>query len=338
MSKGSGLRLFFLLLTVSFSLSETSAGPASELVTMAVLTMPAPEVLRQNYYREGEEFTFVPGSMVDFVGLAGSMAVLVPFDINEEKLKFLLDKSDSMIFSSSESELTDVTGQPTPYMKAISIILDYAAKRNNEGKYFPVLAFGNGMDALIKSVSSSASSLKCNSKSDNVSKVLTPESLDVQISLDWKSFFHNPENQEVLKSGNLYFDNRCHTEVTDFNIDKGLSGSYYYMATSEGNNKKTVEMILHKTYPFLGVHFHAEKHIYERGAPHQHLDRSEKTIDYLKRLILNFRRVIMARGAPKLTKNISSQLKQYFAMFRPSELPLVDRWERVYTFQRYHGF
>lgn len=265
MFKKRAFQLVCFLMVLASCLSQTSSGPAPNLLTVAVLTMPAPEVLRQNYYREGEEFTFVPGSTVDFIGLAGSMPVLVPFDIDEEKLKFLLDKSDSVVLASSDSDLTDELAQTTPYMKAIAIVMDYAVKRNTNGKYFPVLAIGNGMDALIKYYSESATTLKCDKKTDNTTKMLYPEGLNLDVSLDWKTFFHDNDNQVVLKSGSLYFDNKCHTEVNDFNKDKKLSSNLYYMASSSEDAKKYAEMVIHQIHPFIGVHFHAEKHIYERG-------------------------------------------------------------------------
>jgi gamma-glutamyl-gamma-aminobutyrate hydrolase PuuD len=307
------------------------------MITLAVLTMPAPDALRQNFYQEGEEFTFVPGSTVDYIGLAGSMAVLIPFDIDQEKLRFLLDKSDGLVLSSCNTELTDSNGQFTPFMSSVSMVLDYVVKRNNQGKYFPVLAIGNGMDALIKNVTKNRNTMVCDSNSSNTTKIVTPEGQHLEITLEWRSFFQDTKNQEALKSGTLYFDNACRVEVSEFENDRGVSTSYYYMASSENGGKKYVEAILHRIQPIIGFHFHAEKHIFERGAPHQLLDRSEETIDFLKRIILNLRKLIASRGSPKLLKNISSQLRQYFAMFRPAELPLVDRWERVYTFQRYHG-
>lgn len=325
--------LICLLLSI-FCSSIIAETPRTELVTMAILTQPAVEVLRQNFYQNGESFTFTPGSLVDYVGSAGSMPVLITFDMNIEKLEFLLGRTDSLLISSPEADLLKDGGEYTPYMKSVWDAIRLASERNSAGSYYPILALGNGMDALMRYSTKNPNTIKCNSGLDNTTKAINIKSMPSNIKPEWKDLLTDKDHVDVLGSGDLYFENQCSTTVADFEADSSLSDTFDILATSADGNY--VEIVKHKQYPFYGFHFHPEKHIFERGDPHAHLDRSEKTTEFVKAIMLTFSQSVRERGQPKMIKQISSQVKQYFAMFRPSELPVVDRWERIITYQQFH--
>ena len=91
-----------------------------------------------------------------------------------------------------------------------------------------------------------------------------------------------------------------------------------------------------KNQPFYGVHFHAEKNLFERGSKYDNLCREHHTIETSRGLLASLTSKIRQKGRPILVKNINSQLRQYFASFRPAEMPMIDDYERIFTFQRFN--
>lgn len=330
---------FALTCSLAFALfmATPTKGQAvrTELVTVAVFTMPADTSLKNDFYPGGDAFSFVPGSTVDFLGAAGVMPVLIAFDLPAEKRDFLLSRCDALLVASPDSDLQGASGLSS-YSDTIKSALHHAEIRRQAGDFFPILALGNGMDLLLGLSATSPSTLKCHPHTDNRTQAMT---IDLTAAgrlpfTEWANFLRR--RTSTLAAGNLHFDNRCSVSAADFAQDSGLKQAFEVLATDSSG--QSIEVVAHRRFPITGFHFHPETHLFERGEPHAHLDRSEATAELAKDLILTFAQSVRDRGRPKTAKAISSQLKQYFASFRPADLPLADRWERIYTYQLFDGF
>lgn len=285
----------------------------------------------------------VAGSIVDYLGVSGGMSVLVPFDIDHLKVKYMLQKTDAAVLAGKEvpfwvgenGDQKRDKGQPSEYFKSLSTVLDLAKEKNTANKYYPVLALGKSLNAMILNLASDKENLQvCKEEAKFSKKIQLTKEFDS--SVFWNKIGIR-ESKEVFAKDAAYFEVGCYIPYSKFKADQRLTDNFNVLGLVEmPGGESAVGLIEHKSLPFYGALFRAEKNAYERGDIYASLDRSEDTVQLFNDMIATITYFVRKSGSPKEYKHISSQLKQYFGTFRPAEMPFIEEYERIYTFQRFN--
>ena len=305
------------------------------LVTIAVISTPASPSMLADYYDVNEKWTYVAGSTVDYVGLGAGMALTVPFDYDDEKLKYMIGKVDGVLISAQYVPLVE-GGAWSSYMNKIRKIVRWVQEENQKGAYKPIIALGNGMNALLYSyLDDNTHSVTC----ENSNKIEfrnihpTPQFTNSEY---WKMFDKSGADT-VFNRQSLIFNQGCSMSKKLYDTIPSLDSIFRVTGTStDKRNEEVISMVEHKSMPFYGVQYHIEKHMYERGDTYSAVDRSEEVVVFSQQVVSNIFRLIRSKGKPQSFDKIPLQIKQYFALYRPAELPLTEEFERIYTFQRYY--
>src|SRR3990167_296930 len=324
------LGLCLLLLGVG-SLADN--GIKVGMMTFVVFSQPAPKSVEAHYYKVGEPFTFLPGSIVDYLGVGGTMPVIIAFDMDREKIDWILNRVDGVIFASGQASLQG------GYHDTLKFVVDWATKRNKQGVYFPILALGNGAEQLLQAqlelAGSQDSILNCSSMATSHMKAIsaTPE-------LGQSVFWGKDTLGEIMKSqlsdADMFYGVECVIPNARLQAPTAFNNGYLVVAIDSNSNVAAFE---NKNLPFYGALFHPEKTLFERGEYYHVVDRSEPATELARAIVKRLVDLVLEKGNPKPYKKISNQVKQYFGIFRPSEYPATSEYERIYTFQRFHdGF
>ena len=326
----------FVLAMIASLASYHRALPDKNLVTIAIITVPASPKMEAEFYNLNEKWSYLPGSLVDFVGMGAGMPVMVPFDSDREKLLYMLAKVDGVLIPSPYALLKKDSKNWSSYMDTVKAVVKWTKEHNAKGVFFPLLALGNGMDALLASEADHLDAVSCQPQLKRELRKL--KSLpDLDSSPFWSRVGASLHKQ-LFDRASLYFEENCGVLSANFASNPGLASGYSLLATSvSGSGKEYASVVEHKTLPITGIQFHPEKHIYERGDLYSFIDRSEEAIQLSQQIVAAFLARVRKSGTPKEFKKIPFQVKQYFSLFRPAEMPLTEEFERIYTFQRYHN-
>ena len=300
--------------------------PSANLVTIGVLSNPAEGELAKKYY-QGDPFSFLPGSVADYIGTIGGHPIMIPFDVDWEKLQYILDRIDGLVLWSE--------GTSSPYFNEVSEkAFNYCLQKNTNGNKYPILAIGSAMHTIIKA-SGNTQGLICSTTPTRGLKSLTIYPL-----FSTSQFFNAMDmpklSESIFPHPSMYYTHRCTISPEEFTKNEYMNREYQILGVSREPSPQ-VGIIEHRKYPIIGVLFHPEKNIYERGDLYSELYRNDETITFCKAIMRRIAQIIRASGNPRLFKEISSQVKQYFSMYRPYELPMVDEYERIVSFQRFNN-
>jgi len=308
----------------------------SALVTVGILSQPASESIKLQYPFPSEDWTFVAGSYVDWIGSAGAMPVLIPFDLDDAELYSVLENIDAVLLPGGGSNLkkrmdTDV---PSFYQAAGNKIINWVKKRNDSGKYFPLFATCLGFESLLIDETNSTTIIEC-----DLDDEVTSHSMDTLPEID-KSIFWTKVGLELAKkvfqTDSLFYTHSCGIRVTSFLNSKRLTDAYTLLGSSVSRtNIRFVGSIEHKKYPIIGNQWHPEKNLFERSQLYSFLDRSDEATELMQRIAAQFVQLAREKGSPRNVKDIPAKVKKLFSSNRPSETLPLRSYERVYTFQRY---
>ena len=328
-----------IVVLVLLAIAACQAEGMNQLVTIGILSQPASDFLKTQYYHPSELWTFVAGSYVDWVGTGGAMPVLIPYDLERSKLLNILENIDGMLFPGGAAILkkrADET-KPSSYQDTADFVYRWSMEQNNKGRYFPIWATCLGWENLLISEAGKTSALECDLEDEH-----TSHSVEFTPELDRSDFYKEvglDRTKAVWKTNAMYYTHSCGIRASSFHANSQLSAGFKLLGTSK--NAKGVEFVAsveHKKYPFWATQWHPEKNMFERAEAYSFLDRSGTTLELMHSIINTFTQDIRLKGAPKTWKDIKEEIKMYFAIYRPAEIPPLNTYERIYTFQRYHNF
>ena len=165
---------------IIFVLAETSLAVDNRLVTIGILSQPASDSLRLQYYHPTENWTYVAGSYVDWIGSSGAVPVLIPFDLETPELDEMLDNLDGFVLPGGASGLVRKEDSlPTMYQRVSEHIVNWSIKMHDAGRFFPVYATCLGQESLIYQFTGDPLILECDLENEkHTSSVQTLPTFD----------------------------------------------------------------------------------------------------------------------------------------------------------------
>lgn len=323
------------LTCLSFSLIALSvlAEPDQpNIPIIAILGQYGSTTLSKQFPVPDKYYTYVTGSYVDWVGITGGMAMLVPFDLPRSTLDYLLSHSDMFLIPGGGTPLDDHKGGPSDFQQTVNYVFDWAKKKNDNGTYYPVWGTCNGFEASMIYWANTTKILRCDFNDTFKDHVVTPNSTNLPNSKFWNNL--NATNRDyVWNNGFAFYDHGCGVSPSDFYANERLAQNAYLMGTSlNDQGAEFIAMAEDKKYPFFATQWHPEKHQFERGPANAFCDKSTPTIKFMSEIIQEL--VDRVRATSKVFSKIPSAVKPYLSMYQTPYVIGYNNFERVYMTQR----
>ena len=306
-----------------------AAKPESRLPLVGVLAQYCTKQLEKAYPFPPLSYTYVAGSYVDWVGLAGAMPVLIPFDSSRENLDFLLGAVDALLIPGGSAPLK-FGDRYSDYMESIDYVVGRAEQINDGGRYFPVWATCNGFEALMVRWAGSLGVLACDFDDIYRDHPVLPAA-----SFPQSKFWGQLDQSRMhafFARGFAFYDHKCAVSPAAF-TQFGLAERVLLLATSDTDSKRTfVAMAEDRRYPFFAVQWHPEKNLFERGPRLQFLDRSTDTVKLLSEIVHKL--VDSVRAGAKPLSQVPDSIKPYFSSFQTPVIASYSGYERLYLMPR----
>lgn len=325
-----------LALVVFTGLVVIGAAKDSRIVTVGIISQPSSDPLKISYYDAKEQWSYVAGSYADWVGSSGAAAVLIPFDLEKSQLDHMLENVDGIVFPGGGEPLRreDAITKPSKYQTVMSYITDWAIRRNNEGKYFPIFATCLGFEGFLIAFSNNTLALECDIYDESVvHRLFTTPNFE---SSEFWNHVGIERAKSVFATKSIYYTHSCGIRTTSFNKNAKLTENFNLLATS--SSKKGINFVAsmeHKKYPFIGNQWHPEKNLFERSLSYGFVDRGRPVLDLSQRLIATMTQNIRTKGNPRQFKDLDPEVKRYFVSNQVPVIMGMTTYERIYTFDEY---
>ncbi len=209
--------------------------------------------------------SYVAGGYVKWIEMAGVQAFVVPWDLPEDRLNWVLARGDGLLLPGGPQKNTL---PPHPYFRAIKRIFDKVVARNQSGEYFPLLGICQGFEELIWSATDFGPEL-CINCVDNTENVL--------LACDFTEYGENcrmlnssriPELDKMVKEA-------LKTDITPnfhsnavmpnaFRESTALTELFEIVSTSVNDSgPEFVSIIEGKTLPIYGLQWHTSLQVFE---------------------------------------------------------------------------
>lgn len=222
----------------------------------------------------------------------------------------------------------------TEFQKVTSKIIKAIKKKNDQGRYYPLLATCLGFESLIISENGDDPNImKCDFEDEHKNHTIKINEIGLKESKIWSSLYTREEINRIFDNQIVYYTHHCGFTPKDFLGHKTLPQDYHLIGTS--TNDKGVEFLAsieHKKYPIIGNQWHPEKNQFERTDLYSFLDRSVNTVMFMSKMISGI--VEKVRPTAKAYSEIPAAIKPYFSVYRNSEALAIFSYERIYTFER----
>lgn len=239
----------------------------SRTIRVGILTSMGNPYLVANFPSPMHTLSTVDGSHYDFVSMAGTTPVFVPFDLPSNELTDILKKTDLLLIPGNPPQFEAVPS----YQRVVDFVVDWAKYQNKQSVY-PVLFLGNGFTNLVSTFDRNpnkvSSMLNCKTPLRNVSK-----SISLNSEVFQSSAFYSDELFESLNScsaDSVFFNSTCLLPISAVNNNPDFSNQFLKLGTGlyQGSKKFHYHAMLeHAKYPFLGMQFDLSRQTYLRLTP-----------------------------------------------------------------------
>lgn len=279
--------------------------------------------------------TYVPESYIQQISNAGGQAVLVSFDLPVLLLYKVLDQLDMFLFPGGPADLISGDGEVTPFQQSAHDIIEWAKKRNDEGRYFPIFATCLGMEAMMISVAgNNISILQGGFANAFKNRTLTVDATEFASSklysnVDQKTF------EDFGSEGLAYYNHNYAVFKSYFLKNPMLKSSFRIVCTTKFDRirEEFVACIEHRKYPFLANQWHPEKYQNEKGTYYTFIERSSRYMKMLNQLLMKM--VDSVRGSSKPLSKMSPIVKQFLTSSHTPIQTAFTASERVYLLPRF---
>jgi len=321
----------FLIFTSIFAQKALSV-TGTEIPLIGVIAQPASSHLDNEYFNAQSHWNYIPRSYVDWISHSGAMPVLIPFDIPLDALDHLLDNIQGVLFPGGGSALFDDQGNPTLFQKRTKHIMDFAAKKNDNGVYYPLIGTCFGFQSLVIAMADQDPDLLVCNFGDEETSHTVDKDYDWDKSVFWKTMDQTLVSK-AFSTGNLYYSHNCGFRPSSLTNSKAFMQNAWILATSVATTGKTfVAMVEHQHYPFVANQYHPEKTQFERLGP-TFLARDPITMQFTSEFIMTM--VDHTRPFAKNIADIDGSTRAYFEIYHAPERPAWDYFEQIYTMPRH---
>lgn len=315
--------------------TSKGAQKQSGLVLVALLMQPASDDLSKQLRYPSVTFTAVEGSYVDWVQSAGAEAVLLPFDIELDIFRHILDNVQAVLLPGGDAQLLDQDGEWTAYQDRLKFVLDYAKRKNDQGQYYPVIGTCLGLESIVLSETGPQliPILQGGFTDRGVAHSIQSNSEAIKKTRLWSKFVPNII-EKVLSGENFFYYHAYGLTPEVFKAQKPLAGSYSLIGTSKDTaGHEFIASIEHSKYPIIAFQFHPEANLYNRvPGPVSYLDRSASTVAFSHSVIMTV--LAGCRANAQQYANIPDYVKRLMSMFQEGFLNIYDQAERFYLLPR----
>ena len=324
------MRVYFLILSVLCTSIISESTNYAGLPLIAIIMPPSPESPTDPNQtprtREGN-FVTIEESYSKYLSQSASMPLHIPYDMPQDRLISILDKTQAIYLTGMDTDLFDEKGTPTKFMIACQFILDYVVSQNKNGRFLPLLANGDGSNVIAAYFNQMKPDvLTCQEKGIfQGNSIVALSSNFSRYSKSYKQLDFNKTNN-VMKSGELYFNSKC--VITPSNFDHILSKDFYSFGTSQIGKSgiSFVSIFEHKTYPIYANVFLSQVHQYEKLYTNHSIDKN--LLEMVSFYIIEFADSI--RSFSKNINDIGGDLQEYFESYATSQRTSTNI-EGIYT-------
>ncbi|GLV32170.1 lethal (3) 72Dp [Carabus blaptoides fortunei] len=204
----------------------------------------------------GQYHSFIAASYVKFIEGGGGRVVPVWIGRDKQYYKDIVNKTNGILFPGGATWFNQSQG----YADAGVILYNLAVEQNLRGDYYPIFGTCLGMELIIYAAAG-AKEYRADCSARNIG-----------LPLEFKSDFRNskmfgPAPSDIIddlskKNITSNFHRYCLTEQNLTSLN--LANDWHVLSTNKDvNGFEFVSTIESRKYPFFGVQFHPEKHLYE---------------------------------------------------------------------------
>jgi len=242
--------IFILLATVAF----TQAPPRP---IIGIVSLPA------GYDQfPSDSWSYFPASYVKYLESGGAQVVPIQYDLPEDKILFLLERLNGVLFTGGDSPILYPNNTLTRVGQTLSLVVNYVVQQNTNGNYYPIWGTCLGFQAIGILLQKDGS-------------ILTPDCNGCQ-KVNKNNEFNIYYQSRLFKN----IDRDLKTAMTTANISLFAHTSMFHADTFQkaypikeiltpvtfsydNSGVKYVSSYESPNLPIYGSQFHQEKHTFE---------------------------------------------------------------------------
>jgi hypothetical protein len=275
------IKIFLEIITLSAFYKVVSSKNSSP-VLVGVILQPSPDSLSKILPGVPKDTTlYVIESYINQISSAGGVPVLVPFDLPQNSLRYLLDNLQILLLPGGPTEIMNLDGSPSAYQNRMHFIIKYAKERNDNGRYFPILATCQGFQNMLVSMAGqNLTTLQGGFNNTNVNRsVIILEDEVPKTKLFSKMY--TDDLKWFFQQGYAFYNHDYGILQEHFMRNQKLVDQFFVVGLTkklELSGRPFVTIMEHKKYPFIANLWHPEKNPNEKGQNFKRVDRSRKSI------------------------------------------------------------
>ncbi len=233
-------------------------------------------------------WSYSPSSYHKNLESGGAQVVPLQYDMPKDRLKYLLDRLNGVMFHGGDGAFVDGKGHFTPLGETLNYIVQYVIEQNKNGKYYPLWGTCMGFQAIGGLIQGSFSILTgdcvgCSGVNHNNYFDETYQSkLYAGLPQDLREAMPTANISVFSHTSNFHWD----TFMNASPLNKTLRAVTYAF---DNRGLKYVSSFESPSMPIYGTQYHQEKSTYEWKAPYyiNHGSQAVRLQQYLANFFVN---------------------------------------------------
>lgn len=328
--------------------SKISTKKLNNLVRTAIITQVGDPNLSLFFTNPQTYYSSLEGSFVDYVSIGGSVPVIIPYDMELDKMAGLLDQTDMLVLPGGSL----ANEQNGSYQRVVDFIVSWVVTRNgpaivsSRGAY-PLYVIGTSTSPFLTSfVNMKITSplpkpiITCGASVSDVNKthkiVLKPALNATKILSTLKYEWL----QDCAADTNLFFNHTCALTLDTFEKSQDILGDWVLAGTSTLNNSNVsltiVSLLEHSSLPIVISQFDPSKTIFSRGNTGVPLvDRGVSCTRFASDFIIK----LVGTRRDWAKSYAKPEVQRWFSLYDANSQYMIAMYgvERQYTYKRFYS-
>jgi len=129
-----------LVLLATCALTQTPPRPI-----IGIVTIPTSDTYTDY---PPDSWSYFPASYVKFIESGGAQVVPIQYDLPEDKIIFLLQRLNGVLFTGGDAAMAYPNGTLTRIGQALNTVVNYVVQQNTDGKFYPLWGTCMGFEAI----------------------------------------------------------------------------------------------------------------------------------------------------------------------------------------------